>query len=496
MQNVACPGCGAPVTFRATASVMAVCPFCKTTVLKDAASVRNLGKMSEVLADYTALQIGTAGSFGGRSFSVVGRLQLRYDAGMWNEWCILYDDGSSSWLSEASGMYTITTERAIDAPVPVFGTLQPGQIHAFGTQDYLAADIRTAQCIGGEGELPFAVGQGWQARVADFRCEGSFLTLDYSDADQVRLYTGQSVTLPELKCQLLRDDDAVLESAGKFTGKVSRLDCPACGSNVAYVPGMTTQLNCPSCHARVDTSAEVATVLAAGETMAAVDTTLALGAHAKIAGVPYELIGFMRCTDGEVDDEGDSDGDEWTEYLLFAPRAGFLWLIESDDGWFRSAVQDRWPISTLGAESRLGARSFARSSDYTATVTFAAGAFNWRVAVDDKTRVIEYENGADQLVAEVSASEINWSMVTPVAGDQLKAWFGKELSEAAASALSESAGRPSCMLTAKYFSISLLLVNLLPLLSSFGKTWIFTLIGIGCIYALAYYQDHSNGEKP
>ena len=63
MQQATCPGCGAPVQFKSAASVMAVCEYCKTTLLKDAASVVDLGKMSDVLEDYSPLQIGTAGRF-------------------------------------------------------------------------------------------------------------------------------------------------------------------------------------------------------------------------------------------------------------------------------------------------------------------------------------------------------------------------------------------------------------------------------------------------
>src|ERR1035437_2419218 len=104
MQQVSCPGCGAPIQFKSAASVMAVCEFCKATVLKDADSVKNLGKMSDVLADYSPIQMGTSGSFGGQNFTVIGRIQLRYSAGIWNEWYILFDDGRASWLSDSSGM--------------------------------------------------------------------------------------------------------------------------------------------------------------------------------------------------------------------------------------------------------------------------------------------------------------------------------------------------------------------------------------------------------
>ena len=76
MQNVACPNCGAPVTFKSHASVQAVCEFCQTTVVKEAGAVKNMGKMSDVLEDYSPVQIGTAGTHAGKEFTVIGRIQL------------------------------------------------------------------------------------------------------------------------------------------------------------------------------------------------------------------------------------------------------------------------------------------------------------------------------------------------------------------------------------------------------------------------------------
>ena len=81
MQIVSCPSCGAEVSFRSHASVMAVCEYCNTRVLKDADAVKDMGKMSAVLEDYSPLQLNTSGVLGGRQFTVVGRIQLRYSAG-------------------------------------------------------------------------------------------------------------------------------------------------------------------------------------------------------------------------------------------------------------------------------------------------------------------------------------------------------------------------------------------------------------------------------
>src|SRR5271166_5753865 len=102
MQKISCPSCGGEVVFRSAASVMAVCGYCQSTLLKDADSVKNIGKMSDLLEDYSPLQITTSGNFQGRNYALVGRIQLRYESGIWNEWHALFDDGSSGWLSDAS----------------------------------------------------------------------------------------------------------------------------------------------------------------------------------------------------------------------------------------------------------------------------------------------------------------------------------------------------------------------------------------------------------
>lgn len=506
MQNVSCPSCGAQVQFRSTASIMAVCEYCKATILKDADSVKDLGKMSDVLEDYSPIQIGTSGVFGGHGFTVIGRIQLRWSAGLWNEWSILFDDGRASWLSDSSGLYTLTTERSDELDqlgteyrsakldpasdqlgteyrsaklfpamhgMPAFNELVVARSYPIAGKHYTAAEIRIADCIGGQGELPFKVGQGWQARVADFRCGTGFLTLDYSDSEQPKIYTGQAVILAQLQCQLLRDDDAIKTSAGKFRGKIDRLGCPSCGGNINYLPGLTTNLICPSCQSQIDTSASTAQVLAAGERVARVHTTLELGAQATIGGVPYELIGVMR----RVDDENTG----WTEYLLHSARAGFLWLVETDDGWARATVQDDWPLWNQGDSAQLGTATFRKLYEYPARVVYAAGAFNWRVRVGDSNRVIEFESGPNKLAAEMTSEELTWSLSSPVPADQIRAWFGEHVAA--------DKGKPKAGLDSlsRKFMIGILALNAIPLLMNFGGTWLIVVLALAAVYLPAKY---------
>ena len=475
MQQVTCPGCGAPVEFKSTASIMAVCGFCKTTILKDAGSIKNLGKMSEVLEDYSPLQIGTSGEYAGRAFSLIGRIQLRYTEGFWNEWYVLFSDSSNGWLSDGSGQFTVTAAQPTGANLPLFDKLVPGNVLHLDGQSFVTSDVRTAQCTGGQGELPFQVGAGYQAKVADFRSGDRFLTLDYS-GQPVRVYTGQGVELAALKPQLLRDSEQIQESAGRFHGKVQALNCPSCGSPVNVVPGLTVHISCPSCHAQIDTSGATAEVLAAGARAEAVQFSLTLGSTATIHGTRYTVLGALQRTET-------GEAYTWSEYLLYAPRKKFIWLVETDQGWQRAEALDRWPQWDGAGRPSLEGVTFARDSQYQARVVVALGSFNWRVSAGDTAQITEYVGRGSRLATEVSAAEMTWSRSLPVPADQLGAWFGKPMQSAQAAPASRYRD------TAKRLVIVLLIINAIPLLFTGGGALPYLLFGAAAIYLPAFFLD-------
>lgn len=481
MQTVSCPSCGAPVQFKSHASVMAVCEYCRAAVLKDEASVKDIGKLSSVLEDYSPFQIGTAGSYGTGAFSVVGRIQLRYEQGMWNEWYILFDDASSGWLSDASGMYTVTTLKPAPPEAPAFDAISPGQVYTLNGKRFTVADRREAECIGGQGELPFRVGDGWRVRAADLRAGSTFLTLDYTDGPTPLAYHGEAVTLDQLKLQLLRDEDTIKASAGRYRGKLDVLDCPGCGGAITYVPGVTSTLVCPACATRLDAAGPEARVLAAGGRAEPRGRTLELGAGATIDGQKYTLIGAMV--------RADEEGEEWTEYLLYSVKAGFLWLIESSDGWFRSTVQPEWPewASLQADKATLQHTRYDKQYDYISTVVHAAGAFNWRVGAGDKARVYEFENGDASLSAELTAEELTWSRATPVSEGQVHSWFGK-----AGKTPPKAAAPARLYSTQMKFLWWILGLNAIPLLVAFGDTFLIT---VGALIALFYPAKYFQGDE-
>jgi hypothetical protein len=455
---------------------MAVCGYCSTTVLKSADEVKDYGKMSSVLEDYSPIQLGTSGVAGGTGFTVIGRIQLRYDAGMWNEWFLMFDNGAEGWLGDASGQFTLSTLRTPPAAIPAFDEVEPGRPYSLGgTARFVAADKRSADCIGGEGELPFVVGEGWQAKVIDFRHAHEFVTIDYSD-DKPVVYTGTAVTLESLKCQLLRDAEQIKESAGKYRGKLDALECPSCGTQIKYVPGMASKVCCPSCAAQLDASSPKIEVLAKGENLERARLTLPIGANATIGGSAWQVIGALVMVDEE--------GSEWTEYLLYNTRNQFQWLVETEEGWWRATVLDTWPeFYSLDAHSvKHDKTEYKRLYDYRATVKFAAGAFNWRVAAGDHTYVVEFEQGGMRLAAERTLAELTWSRSTKVAFDQVAAWFGKQVRGEMQRGVAPAGSANGI----KLFLWALLGLNIIPVLLNFGSI-IYPLMAALAIWAPAKF---------
>ncbi len=470
MFNALCPSCGANVAFQSPASVMAVCSYCQTTVLKNAESVQDIGKMASVLEDYSPLQIGTTGIYQQQGFSLLGRIQFNYEDGLWNEWYALFDDGKEGWLSEASGQYVFTFLEGKADDAPPFAQLRPLSKYRL----YTATDVRTARCTAGQGELPFKVGKGWQTQTADFRIKDNFLTLDYSEGFPPLRYTGKAVQLDDLKCQLLRDTDTIEDSAGRIKGQMQALDCPSCGSAIPYVNHQFKHIVCAACSANVELQEDKAIVIERHQKLTAKQTSLALGDKGTIESIEYTLIGLLQAE--EMGEDADAP---WTEYLLYSANKGFLWLVESSDGWERVSVLNEIPDTSHRDMLSYQGKTYKKLWDYQARVTYAAGAFNWRVKVGDVTKITDYQTQNIKLTLEANANELNWSMAQKVSVAVLSQWFNKKLS--APVVLSSSGNKMGIF---KLAVILLWLINL-PLMIFGSGSLILTAISTAILWFLA-----------
>jgi hypothetical protein len=207
VRELRCPSCAAPVKFTSAQSLLAVCGYCRATLIRRGLDVEQVGTMAALLEDVTPLQLGAEGVWRGTHFAVVGRLQVRWDGGRWNEWYCAFDDGHGGWLAEAAGELSVSFETTVAEPLPEWKSLAPGMQVTLGGVAYEVTDVREAEVIGGEGELPLRVDAGWKTATADLRTTTArFATLDYSNGPPC-LYTGELVDFATLGLHGLRELD-------------------------------------------------------------------------------------------------------------------------------------------------------------------------------------------------------------------------------------------------------------------------------------------------
>ena len=402
MKTANCPSCGAPVNFRSATSAYAVCEFCRSTLLRDGEDLKNLGRMADLLDDPTLIQIGTEGTFRGLHFGVIGRIQLKHESGLWNEWHILFDDGRGAWLSEAGGEYVVSSQVPVSETLPDFDTLEPEMRVSVAGRSFTVTDLETARCISGQGELPFKVDAGYDVNTADLRGNDRFVTLDYSETPPL-VFVGYPATFGELKLANLREADA--GASGTPTVKATAFNCPHCASPLTVHSGAIESIACDSCGSILGFENANVRILAGAAQSLRVIPWLPLGSKGNLHDIDWEVIGFMRRStrSGGVDYA-------WSEYLLFNAKDGFAWLTEYDGHWNYARTLSSPPSAGRGqTEFKRKTDTFKLFSSGKAEVTYVVGEFYWRVSVGENCLVEDYICPPIMLSREVNEKEVSWS---------------------------------------------------------------------------------------
>lgn len=217
MKKATCPSCGAAVVFRSSLSVYVVCAYCKSMIVRRDVDVDSIGIMAALPDDMSPLQIGTTGNYSGTSFTIIGRIKIGWEHGVWNEWFLHVDDGRRGWLAEAQGSYGVSFEvdyafspDSSDNFPENSQMIEFGRLPAIGCyillnhQRFKVVDVKRSTCIGSEGELPFIASSGRQTVSADLLGPaGEFASIEVVDGKS-RVYVGAYVEWDDLGCQNLR----------------------------------------------------------------------------------------------------------------------------------------------------------------------------------------------------------------------------------------------------------------------------------------------------
>ncbi len=453
----ACPNCGAPVEFASAASASAVCSFCRSALLRDGDALKRIGQSAELFDDHSPLQLGVAGRWQGSAFTLVGRLQYGYEGGTWNEWHAFFDSGKSGWLSEDNGRYVVAFDTPLQGDAPAANELHAGERRLVGGQAWNVASITRAKLLAAQGELPFAPRvDGSEFTVADLRNERDEVgTLDYSEAvdtrpgdskaadrnaddrrpaagsaPRVHWSVGRSVALAELALSGLK------EASEKTLGSRS-VACPSCGASLEPKLASTQSIVCAQCKAVVNLSQGPGAELEHfAQTVGAEAHTplIPLGRTGSLAlggpPQPWQVVGYLERHD--IPETADDETTFWREYLLYNRGEGFVFLVDSIEGWSWAAPVTGAPQMRGNAATWQG-DSYRQRYRYGAKVVYVLGEFYWRVRRDETATVTDYAGAAGKTLSrEQSANEVTWSAGATLNAALVADAFGIEPSKRAA----------------------------------------------------------------
>jgi hypothetical protein len=443
-----CPACGAPITFRIGSSIVTVCDYCNSAVARGDRRLEDLGKVADLVETGSPLGIGLRGAYQGVPFELTGRAQLGHEAGgVWDEWYAAFQDGRWGWLAEAQGRFYLTFQHPLSGQslIPPFEFLELGEPVAAipGSVPLVTAEKGEARALGAKGEIPYRLTPGEQYEYADLSGpRGEFATLDYSESPPL-VFIGREVALSELGFP----EFAVAPEREARRVAAIQLSCPKCAGPLDLrAPDITERVTCPNCGSLLDVNQGRLEFLKALNPPK-VQPIIPLGSVGEFQGNKLTLIGFMQRS---VEYEGVRYF--WEEYLLYNPKAGFRWLVRSDDNWsFVEPLPPGAVMSGGGTERavRYGGRRFKLFQDATARVEVVLGEFYWKVTTGELVRASDFINPPQMLSREVSvkagasqpaeagptkkkrkqpppvgSGEINWSLGTYLKHREVERAFG------------------------------------------------------------------------
>jgi hypothetical protein len=410
-----CPGCGAPIEFGLGASMAKICDTCHSTVVRSDRGLQDLGKVAALADTPCIIAVGDQGTLARRPFEVLGRVQLDYGLGPWDEYYVALDHGKDwGWLAYAQGRWYVTT-LVPNLLAPPRQDLRVDVDYALPIGKFSVAEARSAKVVSAEGELPGAIKPGTLRYYADaYGPGGAFATFDYDDGTGPScIYAGW--VFPDSQLSVTRLGPRTVKKI-----KTSQLQCPNCGGEVPKLhEGRSERLGCPYCGAVSDIPTR--TVVAQQEKLLQTPD-IPVGNTGIFESISYTCLAYIQRS---TKNDGERYG--WDEYLLFNAQEGYRWLVKDPEtGWSWVAFVSPADIdrSSLPNELRFANQTYRLRNTGLAQVDYVLGEVYWKCSIGESVSVMDFASGSEVISREQAAGEVNYSHSRSVRWPKIAAAFG------------------------------------------------------------------------
>jgi predicted RNA-binding Zn-ribbon protein involved in translation (DUF1610 family) len=245
--------------------------------------------------------------------------------------------------------------------------------------------------------------------------DGEVLSIDYGSAPPL-VARGKSVLLDELRLSGIGEESATEEKARQFA-------CPNCGAQVEVQLATSKSITCRSCNTLIDLTQGIGGELQHATQEEPVEPAIPLGTSGQLQGAQWQVVGFQHRMGQEPGESDEQFG--WSEYLLYNRKRGFIFLVDSEEGWSVVKPTTGAPTVTESAQTAtyLGTR-YDLKFRYNAETSYVAGEFYWPVERGQKSFNRDYAKGNSLLSMEQTPKEVTWSSGNKIESDSVAKAFG------------------------------------------------------------------------
>ncbi len=200
-----CPSCAAELDKKIKYSKHIICKYCYSSIFLDDDSVKNLGKMAQLIDEPSIFTMGKYFEYRDWKFIPIGRVRYDYGRGWWDEWYVTDSSGETKWISVDEGNIAIekkTNEN--ENPIISFDDLSIGESLTLTLEKksytFSIIEKKRCKCVAAEGELPFEIIPNEEFNYVDLLANGgTAATIEMFDDGTQDIFLGSWIDSFDIK---------------------------------------------------------------------------------------------------------------------------------------------------------------------------------------------------------------------------------------------------------------------------------------------------------